>query len=48
MSQNKKSMLPMKGGPGRPGSHGKRVENPLKVLKRLLAYVLKEYKFLFF
>lgn len=48
MSQNKKSVPPMKGGPGTPGYHGKGVENPLKVLKRLLSYVLKEYKFLFF
>lgn len=48
MSQNKKSVPPMKGGPRRPGPHGKGVENPLKVLKRLLSYVLKEYKFLFF
>lgn len=49
MSQNKTQMPKMMGRPGGHGAvpHGKRIENPMKVLKRLLAYVLKEYKFLF-
>ena len=48
MSQNNK-VRPMRG----PGGHGPRGpakvnKDSLKILKRLLAYVFKEYKFLFY
>lgn len=44
MSQNRKPMPPMRGAAA---MRRKGVENPMKVLKRLLAYIFKEYKFLY-
>jgi len=48
MNQSKKPMPKMMSRPGA-GTvpHGKGIENPMKVFKRLISYVFSEYKFLF-
>ncbi|WP_396127937.1 ABC transporter ATP-binding protein [Clostridium sp.] len=49
MSQNNNVKPRVMRGPGARGGHGhaKMSKNSLKILKRLLIYILKEYKFLF-
>jgi ATP-binding cassette subfamily B multidrug efflux pump len=48
MSQNNNRRPRAMNGPDGPRGHAKPSKDSLKTLKRLLAYVLKEYKFLFF
>ena len=48
MSQNNANKPRVMRGPGGPRGHAKVSKDSLKTLKRLLAYVLKEYKGLFF
>ncbi|WP_180375422.1 ABC transporter ATP-binding protein [Clostridium thermarum] len=48
MAQNKKPMPPIKGGAGGKKIPGRGVENPIKVLTRLLGYIFKEFKLLLF
>ena len=48
MSQNNNAKpRAMRGPGGRGHGHAKMSKNSLKILKRLLIYMLKEYKFLF-
>jgi ATP-binding cassette subfamily B protein len=48
MSQDNKARVVKGPGPGGPRGHAKPTKESLKTLKRLLAYVFREYKFLFF